>query len=254
MRRLLSIATLVLPLLAITALAQRGGGHASFGGHGGGFAAHGSFGGHFASGHARGGMRSGFAARGLNRGATFSRPAFSSRTFGRSSNQFNRFNRFSGPIIRNYAYGRGRFGSWTWPWWNAYYDPWWWWDSDSYSSYDPDYEQQLQIAQQMNEQSLEEQQMRRQQDADSYAQSAPQSQPSSEDTHTQSIVPPTVLIFRDQHQQEVQNYAIVGQTLWAFAPGRTQKIPLSDLDLPATTKANDDRGLDFKVPGSGEGQ
>jgi len=52
----------------------------------------------------------------------------------------------------------------------------------------------------------------------------------------------------------VQNYAIVGQTLWTFAPQRTQKIPLSDLDLAATQKANDERGVDFRVPGSGEGQ
>jgi hypothetical protein len=67
-------------------------------------------------------------------------------------------------------------------------------------------------------------------------------------------VPPTVLVFRDQHQQEVRNYAIVGQTLWNFASQRTQKIPLSDLDLVATTKANDERGLTFRVPASGEAQ
>ena len=66
--------------------------------------------------------------------------------------------------------------------------------------------------------------------------------------------PATVLVFRDQHKQEVQNYAIVGQTLWNFAPQHTQKIPLSELDLPATTKANDERGVDFRVPGANEGQ
>jgi hypothetical protein len=52
----------------------------------------------------------------------------------------------------------------------------------------------------------------------------------------------------------VQNYAIVGQTLWSFAPQHTQKIPLADLDLPATSKANDERGVDFHVPGTGQGQ
>jgi hypothetical protein len=62
-----------------------------------------------------------------------------------------------------------------------------------------------------------------------------------------------VLIFRDQHQQEVRNYAIVGQTLWSFGP-RTQKIPLADLDLAATTKINDDRGLTFRVPSANETQ
>jgi hypothetical protein len=63
-----------------------------------------------------------------------------------------------------------------------------------------------------------------------------------------------VLVFRDQHRQEVQNYAIVGQTLWSFAPQHTKKIPLDDLDLPATSKANDERGVDFHVPGTGQGQ
>jgi hypothetical protein len=69
-----------------------------------------------------------------------------------------------------------------------------------------------------------------------------------------SIVPPTVLVFRDQRKLEIRNYAIVGQTLWNFGSPRTQKIPLSDLDLAATIKANDDRGLSFRVPASNEAQ
>jgi hypothetical protein len=39
-----------------------------------------------------------------------------------------------------------------------------------------------------------------------------------------------------------------------FAPQHTQKIPLSDLDIPATTRINDERGVDFRVPGANEGQ
>ncbi len=58
---------------------------------------------------------------------------------------------------------------------------------------------------------------------------------------------PSVLIFRDGHQQEVANYAIMGQTVYVFDK-RTQKIALADLDVPATIKANDDRGLEFKIP------
>jgi len=52
-----------------------------------------------------------------------------------------------------------------------------------------------------------------------------------------------MLVFRDQHKLEVRNYAIVGQTLWSFGGQRTEKIPLSDLDLPATQKANEERGV-----------
>ncbi len=60
---------------------------------------------------------------------------------------------------------------------------------------------------------------------------------------------PTVLVFRDGHQQEVSNYAIMGDTVYVFDKGR-KKIALAELDVPATTKANDDRGLEFKLPPS----
>ena len=58
---------------------------------------------------------------------------------------------------------------------------------------------------------------------------------------------PSVLVFRDGHQQEVSNYAIMGQTVYVFDK-RTQKVALADLDVPATIKANDERGLEFAVP------
>jgi hypothetical protein len=54
----------------------------------------------------------------------------------------------------------------------------------------------------------------------------------------------TVLVFRDHHSEEIQNFAIVGETLWVFS-----KIPIAALDVPATTKANDSRGIDFRLPG-----
>ena len=58
----------------------------------------------------------------------------------------------------------------------------------------------------------------------------------------------TVLVFKDGRLSDVLNYAIVGDTLYAFGTGRTKKILLADLDLPATRKANDDRGVDFQIP------
>jgi hypothetical protein len=59
--------------------------------------------------------------------------------------------------------------------------------------------------------------------------------------------PPTVLIFRDGHQDEVHNYAIAGQTLWIFSQERARKVPLADLDLDATRQANEQRGVEFSV-------
>ena len=57
----------------------------------------------------------------------------------------------------------------------------------------------------------------------------------------------SVLVFRDGHKREVINYAIMSQTVYVFDKG-TQRIALSDLDVPATIKANEDRGLEFKLP------
>ncbi|MGH9504922.1 MAG: hypothetical protein ACRD20_18880 [Terriglobales bacterium] len=59
---------------------------------------------------------------------------------------------------------------------------------------------------------------------------------------------PTLLVFRDKHTQEVQNYAVVGGTLWIFNEQRATKLPLSWLDLDATAKANDERGVNFQIP------
>jgi hypothetical protein len=58
----------------------------------------------------------------------------------------------------------------------------------------------------------------------------------------------TVLVFKDGHRSEVVNYAIVGDTLFDFTEDRARKILLADLDLAATREANDDRGVEFKVP------
>jgi len=60
--------------------------------------------------------------------------------------------------------------------------------------------------------------------------------------------PQTVLLFKDGRQLEVQNYAIVGNMLFDLTPGRRSRIPLADLNLAATAKENDARGIDFQLP------
>ena len=60
--------------------------------------------------------------------------------------------------------------------------------------------------------------------------------------------PQTVLIFKDGHQLEVRNYAIIGSMLYDLTPGRRNKVALSDLDLRATARENDTRGVDFQLP------
>jgi hypothetical protein len=59
---------------------------------------------------------------------------------------------------------------------------------------------------------------------------------------------PTTLVFKDSHQLEVGNYAIVGQTLYDMTPGHPRKIALADLDLNATQRLNDEHGVSFQLP------
>jgi hypothetical protein len=57
----------------------------------------------------------------------------------------------------------------------------------------------------------------------------------------------TLLIFKDGHRLEIANYAIMGTTVYVFS-GDRRKIPLTELNLDETVKANEDRGTDFHVP------
>jgi hypothetical protein len=59
---------------------------------------------------------------------------------------------------------------------------------------------------------------------------------------------PTLLVFKNGSKVEVDNYAIQGATLFDLTPGHRRKIALADLDLDATRKQNDERGVTFQLP------
>jgi hypothetical protein len=85
--------------------------------------------------------------------------------------------------------------------------------------------------------------------------SMPNDPPASDSGAERTLEPPqpsTVLVFKDSHQLEVGNYAIVSQTLYDLTSGHPRKIALADLDLPATQKQNDDRGVPFQLPPSAQ--
>lgn len=67
-------------------------------------------------------------------------------------------------------------------------------------------------------------------------------------TLVEEKAPTTILVFRDARRSEIQNYAIVGQTLWAFTDQRAHKMPVADLDLEATKNVNEERGVEFRIP------
>lgn len=87
---------------------------------------------------------------------------------------------------------------------------------------------------------------------DEFANSAPpepaHNSPPSAPPEPAADQPQTLLVFKDGRQLEVQNYAIVGDTLVDLTEGHRRKVPVADLDVEATAKQNDDRGIDFRLP------
>ena len=213
MRRLPIVATFALLLAVPCALAQRPG--ASMGG----------------------GMRIARAPSGVhvavNRGFITTSPR----------NNGVRFTSFGNTAFRNRRRVRHVFvffGSPFFGWSNP-----WLWGPSSFDSSDPPDDQSQQLAQQVNELSNEVARLRQEQEARAYA--PPQPAPAPVPAKPEPAIF-TVLVFQDRHREEIENYAVVGHTLWVFNQDRARKIPLAQLDLPATSKANDDRGVDFAIP------
>jgi hypothetical protein len=68
-----------------------------------------------------------------------------------------------------------------------------------------------------------------------------------------SDLPPTTFIFRDGHREDSSDYSIISGVIYArgdyWSTGSwSRQIKLSQLDLPATIKANQDRGVSFRLP------
>ena len=62
-------------------------------------------------------------------------------------------------------------------------------------------------------------------------------------------------MFRDGHQEEASKYTVVNKTIYIksnyWSSGSwTRKIPIAELDLPATLQANQARGAKFTLPSS----
>jgi hypothetical protein len=229
MRRWLAIAGLALGLLTVPVRAQRRGGMSVGSAGRGGFVARGMV----SSG---GGSFVGAPRAGVRVGAGFRPPGFFPNRFGP-----NRF--FHGYPLGYFGgyYGYPLFSAYP-GFYADYPDP---ATVDSYPGYstsasyfDP------------NEQFEQSQVERLEQEVDELrAERAAGSTASGEAPRRETEPQPTtVLVFRDQHTEEVGNYAIVGPTLWIFTEQQARKVPIDSLDIAATKKANDDRGVDFRLP------
>lgn len=58
----------------------------------------------------------------------------------------------------------------------------------------------------------------------------------------------TTLVYRDGHKFDIHNYAIVGGAIFNFDGTGPFKTQLSELDVPATVKFNEEQGVIFKLP------
>ena len=237
MRRWIFIAALGVALFAPPLWAQRGGhgGGGYRGGPGGGGYGGGYHGGSYSGGGYHGGYGHGYG-------------------YGRGYGYGYGYGRY--PYYGRYGYGyRGYgYGWYGYPWFSlgwygggysgAYYS----YPATSYPAYvysypdnsNPyvDYNQQQEI----NQLNDEVARLRAEQQSGPAARPVPQPPPRAE------IHAATVLVFRDRHSEEIQNYAVVGKTLWVFTEQRSRKIPIAELNVPATTKANEARGIDFRLP------
>ena len=223
MRRWLAVAALGAALLTLPAWGQRRGGVS------GGFAGHAGFGARGPAVMSRGPAFAGAQRGGVRFGSGFGRPFFfpHHHVFFRS---------------RPYA-GYYGYPYYSYPWYygdNSY-------SADSYQNYPPsdDSSAYLESSREQAEiNRLENEVDRLREERDAQASQASSASQARSKTESQ----PTQLVFRDKRTEEVQNYAIVGQTFWIFGEQRARKIPLTELDIPATKKANDDRGVEFQLP------
>jgi len=155
------------------------------------------------------------------------------------------------PFHHGHGFRRGfnRYGYGLYPYY-GWYSPFWDWENSSYDSRNDNayaaaqYQTNAELDRLRDE--VEELQEQR---AGALAEPSiprPTAQPRTELKNEQDL--PVILVFLDKHIQEVRNYAVANEMVVAFDGTRTRKYPLMDIDLAATMKLNDERGVNFNVP------
>ena len=151
-----------------------------------------------------------------------------------------------GPFFRPRFFPRRRFFVQPWfvptLWYPPFYSPW----SDSQPAEEapaPPPEQNDALANQVERLTDEVERLREERAELRPPAAAPQSA-------VDEKAAPAVLVYRDGHRDEAQNYAVLGQTVWVFGEQGSRRIALADLDLEATKRLNDERGVEFVSPHS----
>lgn len=156
-----------------------------------------------------------------------------------------------GPVFVHRRRFDGHRQAWRFAGYPYYYYGWyggpfgWDWESSLYASRDNGDDAQYRTAAEINRLADEVQELREQRD---YVQAppAPAPQPRTEAKLAEDL--PVVLVFLDKRIQEVKCYVVANEMLVVLEGNRRKKFPLADIDLAATLKLNDERGVDFQVP------
>jgi hypothetical protein len=233
MRRSLFLHALLLALISAACWAQRGGGRMGGGGvfRGGMRSAGGA---HFSGAHAPGFHNPGFHSPGSHNPGFVHSPHQGPIIVTRG--QFGGHRRFY-PYNSLYSwYGYGYLPSWDYG--DAEYDA----RFNNNNKYD------YQTAAEINRLSNEVERLREERD---YAQApapapVPAPQPPVQAKAQEDL--PVVVVFLDKHIREVKNYAVANEMLVVLDGNKRTKFPLADIDLAATMKLNDERGVDFQIP------
>jgi hypothetical protein len=230
MRRSVLLYALLVALVSAVCWAQRGGGHMGGGRIAAGFGSHSgmrSFGGVHFSGQHHGGFHSpGFGHVPHHRPVVVTHGHFGGHHFA------NR---------RFYPY---------YPWYGYSYWPSWDYDDAEYDArFGNNYDSRYQTATELNRLANEVEQLKEDRD---YAQAtspmapAPPPRPTVQARVQEDL--PVVVVFLDKRIREVKNYAVANEMLVVLDGSKRTKIPLADIDLAATMKLNDERGVDFQIP------
>lgn len=285
MKRVAAVALAVLVALAVPGFAQRGGGGGHGGGGGGFYGGGGGFSGH--GGGFSGGFRGGFSAPrssggfsaprsyGFNGGARYARPSSAYRPY--SAYRSSRYGSgFHAPYNRGGYYNHGGYrsryrddrfrrsyfnGVFLYPNWIGLgtlgcYDDSYIYNGDDFGGYGPDC-YQPQPAQADQPVIYGDDQGGTPAPPPDYAPPAyqppayeppPAQTPHSTQVPTSQIA--TTIVFKDgRPPEQIHNYALTQTNLYVMDQQR-RDIPLDQIDVAATEKANRAAGIEFQVPQS----
>lgn len=79
----------------------------------------------------------------------------------------------------------------------------------------------------------------------SLPQAAPAALPPATPPESVPPAPPVTIVLKSGQTWQVQSYAVMGNTFWDFSSQPVRKVPVSTIDIPASSKATEAGGAEF---------